>query len=407
MTYRVSASDPISDCQVLLTPSKSISNRLLIIRALCDSIFEIQNLSTSGDTKKLCQALENLTAEINVEDAGTAFRFLVSLLSITPGEWFLTGSDRMKLRPIGPLVESLKALGADIEFCEVDGFPPLKITGKKIEGGKISIDRSLSSQFVSSLLMIAPKLEKGLAIQLNGSKNSDPYIQMTISLLRDFGVHVEIKADEIIVRAGKYFVKNCIVENDWSSASYWYLLCALNPGSKFVLSNLNENSIQGDKIISELMTTFGVTTDFRDGVVNISSFNVSPNYFEYNFSDCPDLVMTFAVLCAAKKISAKFTGVKSLRIKESNRLAALESELTKCGVQVQVGEDTFEILNASGFSKPTTVLTTHSDHRMAMAFAPIASVFGSIEFDQIDVVEKSYPEFWDQMKLAGVETNQV
>ncbi len=405
MAFRLVSSGPIKNCEVALTPSKSISNRALIIRALCKEHFEIENLSTSTDTQVLLNALISPNQELNANDAGTAFRFLVAYLSIQSGTFVLTGSERMQQRPIGPLVDALRTLGAEIDYLGTSGFPPLKICGKQLEGGHVTIDSNLSSQFVSSLLMIGPVLKNGLTIELSGKQTSQSYLDLTIEMMRYFGAEVQKEGNRIIVSPKIYNPKNYIVENDWSSASYWYSLCALNPGTEFVLNGLHQNSFQGDIIIASMMSSFGVTTKYESEKIIISSeyrkLSESISEFEFDFSSYPDLVMTMAVLCAAKGVNGKFSGVGSLRIKESDRLQVLQSELGKCGVDVIIQDDILEIRPKVLFKQPG-IIETHNDHRIAMAFAPLATVLNSISFDNIDVVSKSYPEFWNQLATAGL-----
>lgn len=406
MAFRLVSSGPVKNCEVALTPSKSVSNRALIIRALCKDQFGIENLSTSSDTEVLMNALNSESSELNVNDAGTAFRFLVAYLSIQSGTFVLSGSERMKQRPVGPLVEALRTLGAEIEYSGTTGFPPLKISGRQLEGGIISVDSNLSSQFVSSLLMIGPVLKNGLIIELSGKQTSESYIDLTIEMMRSFGAEVQKEENRIIVSPKIYHPKNYIVENDWSSASYWYSLCALNPGSQFILHGLKKNSFQGDSIIASIMSSFGVTTKYESEKIIISSeyrkLSEMISEFEFDFSSYPDLVMTMAVLCAAKGVNGKFSGVGSLRIKESDRLQVLKSELGKCGVEVAIDGDNLEISSKTLFKQPR-VIETHNDHRIAMAFAPLATVMESVSFDSIDVVSKSYPEFWEQLFKAGLD----
>lgn len=406
MAFRISSSGQVKNCVVALTASKSISNRALIIQTLCENPVIIKNLSTSTDTQGLLKALKVAGGKVDVADAGTSFRFLASLLSIQKGEFLLTGNERMKQRPIGPLVDTLRSLGASIEYVGIEGFPPLKITGRKLSGGEVSIDRSLSSQFVSSLLLIAPIFEKGLTLHLEGKSSSDSYLEMTLRMLENFNIKPERNGDTITIFSGKYSATQFVVENDWSAASYWYSLCAMNPGSEFRLIGLNENSLQGDRVVADIMQTFGVHTKFEVGSVVISS-EAEPqknnlSEFKYDFSSHPDLVMTIAVLCMAKNIKGEFTGVSSLRIKESDRLSALKSELQKCGAEVIVKDDNLIVVPGSMLRQPD-IIQTYNDHRIAMAFAPLASLLGSISFDSIDVVSKSYPEFWEQLALAGIE----
>jgi len=405
MAFRLVSSGPVKNCEVALTPSKSVSNRALIIRALCKDQFEIENLSTCSDTEVLMNALNSESSELNVNDAGTAFRFLVAYLSIQSGTFVLTGSERMKQRPVGPLVDALRTLGAEIDYVGTTGFPPLRVTGKKLEGGHVTIDNNLSSQFVSSLLMIGPVLKNGLIIELSGKQTSESYIDLTIEMMRSYGAEVQKEENRIIVSPKIYHPKNYIVENDWSSASYWYSLCALNPGSQFILHGLKKNSFQGDSIIASIMSSFGVTTKYESEKIIISSeyrkLSEMISEFEFDFSSYPDLVMTMAVLCAAKGVKGKFSSVGSLRIKESDRLQVLKSELGKCGVEVRIDGDGMEI-NPEGLFKQPALIETHNDHRIAMAFASLATVLNSISFDNIEVVSKSYPEFWDQLAATGL-----
>ena len=406
MAFQLASSGPIINCEVALTSSKSISNRVLIIRALSGASFRIDNLSTSTDTQVLLSALSNLSEEINVKDAGTAFRFLVSYLSAQTGRFILTGSSRMKLRPIGPLIDSLHQLGAKIDYLEEEGFPPINIIGKKIIGGQVTLNRSLSSQFASSLLMISPYFENGLTLELVGEESSDSYLEMTIGIMKYFGADINRETKRIVVSPKLYTSKDFKVENDWTAASYWYSLCALNPGSEFALHGLNESSYQGDSIVANLMQAFGVNTKFEKERVVISSvyekLSNSIADFKFDFSSHPDLVMTFAVLCAAKRINGTFTGIHTLRIKESDRLAVLKTELNKCGVEVLIEENNMKIVSKGTFKHPE-IINVHNDHRIAMAFAPLASVLSSVSFDDINVVAKSYPEFWKQLSLTGLK----
>jgi 3-phosphoshikimate 1-carboxyvinyltransferase len=400
MSVRIGCEKLVSNVIVPLTPSKSISNRALIIQALCSDPFEIQNLSGSTDSTGLREVLQFKSRSIDVKDAGTAFRFLVSLLSIRKGQWQLSGSPRMHQRPIGPLVESLRSLGASIEFIGQEGFPPLKIEGRELIGGRISIDSSMSSQFISSLMLIAPVLKNGLEIKLVNDPSSFSYIELTKHLMTGFGANVVMKDRIIRISPTTYKGKNFKVENDWSSASYWYLLCALNPGSKYILQNLSLNSFQGDAVVAQLMIPFGVQSTQIGDHIEIASTEKLLGEFKHDFSSYPDLVMTFAVLSLAKKCKATFTGVANLRIKESDRLQVLKAELEKCGASVQIEKDTLRV-ETREFKNPVAI-DVNGDHRFAMAFAPLATVLGSFQIDDVAVVSKSYPEFWEQMSKAGL-----
>ena len=399
MLIKISFPNGVKDGEVALTPSKSISNRILIIETLANKKFEIENLSTSTDTQSLVSALKFENSVIDVSEAGTTFRFLVSLLATKPGIWLLTGSNRMKTRPIGILVECLKSLGANIEFQEKEDFPPVLITGQKLMSKEIEIDANISSQFISSLMMIAPTIEGGLQLILKNKISSLPYLNMTASIMKSAGITVKFEKNRISIPQGEYNLSKFKIENDWSGASYWYLLCALNPGSKFVLNDLSEISIQGDSILSELMVQFGVKTVFNSDNAIINSEHCLLTEFNYDFTNCPDLVMTFAVLCIGKGIKAEFSGVQNLRIKESDRLNSLKIELEKCGALVELNNDKI-IINPIELKNPERI-EVYNDHRIAMSFAPLASLIGPFEIENPSVVNKSYPEFWKQMEGVG------
>lgn len=405
MLIKISFPNGVKDGEAALTPSKSISNRILIIETLANKNFEIENLSTSTDTQSLVSALKFENSVIDVSDAGTTFRFLVSLLATKSGIWLLTGSNRMKTRPIGILVECLKSLGANIEFQEKEDFPPVLITGQKLISREIEIDANISSQFISSLMMIAPTIEGGLQLLLKNKISSLPYLNMTASIMKSAGVTVKFEKNRIAIPQGEYNLSKFKIENDWSGASYWYLLCALNPGSKFVLNDLSEISIQGDSILSELMVQFGVKTVFNSDNAIINSEHCLLTEFKYDFTNCPDLVMTFAVLCIGKGIKAEFSGVQNLRIKESDRLNSLKIELEKCGALVELNNDKI-IINPIDLKNPGRI-EVYNDHRIAMSFAPLASIIGPFEIENPSVVNKSYPEFWKQMQGVGASIENL
>jgi 3-phosphoshikimate 1-carboxyvinyltransferase len=386
---------------VALTPSKSITNRALIIRALSGNAFEIKNASQATDSVVLREVLKTLPSEIDVNDAGTAFRFLTAFLSIQNGNFILTGSKRLRERTIGSLVNSLRKLGAQITYLEKDGFPPVKIAGKSLDGGEVEIDVSESSQFISALLMIAPKLAKGLKIKINGKRNSWPYVELTVSLMKHFGISVQSEGDYLIIPNKEYEVNELVVENDWSSASFWYEVAALSDEAEIVLKGLDTKSMQGDAIIREIMKKFGVLTEASgsDSILKKNLRSTIVPSFEYDFSYYPDLVMPVAFTCASLKIPAKFTGVKNLRIKESDRLSALKNGLEMTGANVEIHEDSLIIQMGNG-EVSGAVFNSYNDHRLTMSIAPLA-LQKKILLDDPATVNKSYPGFWDQMKLAG------
>lgn len=426
------------EVEVSLPSSKSISNRLLIIRSLCDQHFEITNISSADDTvlmESLLKKIEDCKYTgsyehlvIDAKNAGTVFRFLTAYLAITTGEYILTGDDRMKQRPVGPLVVALQKLGANIEYIEKEGYPPLKIVGKKLVGGTIGIESGVSSQFISALAMIAPALRNGMQIRLKGRIASQPYVEMTLKLMRELGVDYEWTNDLISITPQKYSPKNITIESDWSSASYWYLIAAFAEEVKLELHGLISNSLQGDFVLAHIFENFGVKTIFTENGIILQKHKKPVEYFEFDFSSHPDLAQTIAVCCAGLNIPAKLTGLQSLKIKETDRLEALEKELSKVGCDVAINDNELILypkqLNKGLQSfignshnqlnkglqplvgktyKDTLLIKTYNDHRMAMAFAPLAMLFPEIIIEDPEVVKKSYPSFWDDLKKAGFE----
>lgn len=396
--------------KVELPASKSISNRLLIINALSGNTIEISNLSEANDTVVLQRVLSDINtsqppSEINCEDAGTVMRFLTAFFSIQQGKWLLKGTERMHQRPIAILVDKLKELGADIEYKEKEGYPPLLITGKKLNGGKLSVDATISSQYISALMLVAPYLQHGLQIELKGNVASQPYIEMTAALMLKSGVEVGFKKNTISVPQAGYRSGKIEVENDWSAASYWYALAAIsNYGIK--LHGLQHNSTQGDSIVVKLMEEFGVKTTYNSSGVLLTKATERTKYFEYNFSQCPDLAPTFVCLCAAMGIPAKFSGMESLAIKESDRTAALATELNKLGVVFIQKQKYWELVpgkNTLNLLEPVA-LDTYGDHRLAMAFSVFKlQHFSKVTINNTEVVKKSYPTFWQEFEKLVLE----
>ena len=417
MIYRVTKKDKSLKGTIRLTSSKSISNRLLIISELCTDQFSINNLATANDTVLLQQLLNSPFEILNAEDAGTTFRFLTAFLSQKPGDWLLTGSSRMKQRPIGMLVDTLRKLGAEILYTETENFPPLKISGKKLTGREIEIDGSVSSQFISALLLVAPTLENGLKIILTGEISSRPYIEMTLKLMNVFGIHYSWNGNMISIAQQNYLPSDYPVESDWSAASYWFEMAALSDDVDLTLTGLQPNSIQGDSVVAEIMKPFGVEAEFVKEGIRLTKKSAShlPKKFSYNFQSCPDLVQTMAATCAALSVPANFYGVKSLRIKETDRLTALQTELKRIYVESDISDFGFEIsdyvqppissfqLPSSNLQPPTSNFHTFNDHRMAMSFAPLALIFETVQIENPEVVKKSYPEFWDDLRSVGFE----
>ena len=408
MIYRIQKKNKVLKGTIRLTPSKSISGRLLVIQALCQNKLQIQNLATANDTVVLQRLLNLSPGILDTIDGGTTFRFLTAYLSQKPGEWLLTGSERMKQRPIKILVDALRSLGAEISYSEKEKFPPLKITGRKLKGGEIEMDASVSSQYSSALLMIAPLFEKGLKLKMTGEQASQPYVDMTLKLMRSFGIRHERKGKIISIAKQNYIPLNISVESDWSAASYWYEMAAMSDVVDLTLQGLHKDSIQGDSIIAEIMNQFGVETEFtNEGIVlkKKASFSL-PQKFSYNFQECPDLVQGMAVTCTALGVGADFKGVQSLRVKETDRLVALRTELKKIETPTLISDFGIQISSSHNLPFPSSSFATYNDHRMAMSFAPLALKFGEVEIENPDVVKKSYPEFWDDLSSVGFEIIQ-
>lgn len=412
MAFQISGSASREDCTIVVSPSKSISNRLLLIQALCGESMDIRNLATADDTLLLQKLLNSKSDELNAKNAGTVFRFLSAYLSIQLRTVTLTGSERMFRRPIGPLVDALNSLGAHISYISEKGFPPLKIEGRRISGGKVMINSEMSSQFVSALLLIAPLFENGLDLRLVGKQASKPYIHMTLELMKRHCVQSEWIGDQIRVQHQKYTGGVEEVEGDWSSASFWFLLCALSPGRNFTLNNLSESTLQGDAIIAKWMQKLGVRNRYeKDKVIlwrDVFSNASQQTFLHFDFKDCPDLFPVMLVSCAALGFEAKFSSLQNLRLKESDRLTVMLHELSKCNFQYRYDESKDELYFPSQkLSPPKLEFSTHNDHRIAMALAPLSLLFDKIEMDDISVVQKSYPEYWQELEKIGFRVQQL
>jgi 3-phosphoshikimate 1-carboxyvinyltransferase len=402
---RLIAPNNIQETTVEVPSSKSISNRLLIIQALSEpGLGNISNLSNAQDTIVLDQLLSEMPAVFDVGHAGTAFRFLTSYLSITKGEYILTGSDRMKQRPISPLVNALKALGAEIEYLEKDGFPPLKIRGKELVGGHVEIDSSISSQFITALMLIAPKLNRGLEIKLKGNQVSVPYLKMTAELMGQCGALVEFTDNVITISKSDYEFDSFEVEYDWSAASFWYELVVIGQVPLLHIANVKQESIQGDKRVLELFQLFGVESSFDETGLHLRYSK--PKEFNcpriVDFKETPDLVQPFLAMSAVIGFTIVISGTKNLQFKETNRAQAMKNELAKLGAFIDVADDSILMMEGVKHNLQTLInIETYQDHRMAMALAPLALVFGKLDIENPQVVEKSYPDFWEQLKKLG------
>ena len=361
-------------------------------------------MSDSDDTRYMQEALTSGTEEKNVGHAGTAMRFLTAYFSIRQGSVILTGSDRMKQRPMGPLIGALRELGAQIECLEKEGYPPVKITGGKAGGGAVEIDGGISSQFISALMMVGPLLEGGLKLTLTGRIVSETYIRMTLALMKEAGVEAGFDGHRIVIPQGDYKLKAYTVEPDWSAASYWYQVAGLLPGSVVTLPYLQKESIQGDAILGSMFAQLGVSTRFGDNGVELRSNPLtSPYTVEIDFLGAPDLVQTCAVTCCALGKPFHFTGTRTLLVKETDRIGALKKELGKVGFVISSGPDGESISWDGSRQAPVNdpVIRTYHDHRMAMAFAPLAISLGSITIEDPGVVSNSYPGYWDDLRRTG------
>lgn len=391
---------PVKDIQarIKLPASKSISNRALILNALSYSPYDIENLSDSDDTRVLLKALDSNDRHFDIGAAGTSMRFLTAFLSKTLGEWSITGSERMKQRPIRILVDALNSLGAKIEYIEKEGYPPLRIFGSALTGGDIKLNGGVSSQYISALMMIAPYMEKGLSIQLEGKIISRPYIYMTLGMMKEYGVDAGFTANTINISPQTYSPIRFKVESDWSGASYWYEILSIAGSGNIFLEGLRKNSYQGDSKVAELFEQLGVSSSYEAGGVSLSATGNVTSRMEYNFIDQPDLAQTFAVTCCIKGIPFHFSGLESLKIKETDRIAALINELAKLGyglTEPEEGHLTWE--GERSEPQKTISIATYEDHRMAMAFAPIA-LTQEITIEHPEVVSKSYPAFWEDIE---------
>jgi 3-phosphoshikimate 1-carboxyvinyltransferase len=391
---------------VRLPSSKSESNRALIIQALSGASSELKNLSEANDTQLLLRLLQDEGAVINAEDAGTVMRFLTAYYVVTNQHKTLTGTPRMCKRPIGVLVEALRELGAHIHFTGEEGYPPLELKGMDAYQPfltELCVRGDISSQYISALLMIAPSLPHGLTVRLTGKIYSRPYILMTLSLMEHFGVKGTFEGDLVQVKPQRYQPNAYTIESDWSAASYWYSMVALAQEAELELLGLKEKSFQGDRAIADIMDGIGVQTEYKEGGVRLTKKDKQIKVV-YDFADCPDLAQTVAVACAALGIHLEMTGLESLRIKETDRIAALQQELRKIGAELEdKGEGLFVI--GTHRSEPAEKLSfdTYEDHRMAMAFAPLG-LLSPVEIHEPSVVRKSYPGFWKDLERMGFET---
>jgi len=407
----------IQNATIAITGSKSETNRLLLFQALYPNI-SIENASNSDDSEVMVVALQKSKIKnqkalcIDVHHAGTAMRFLTAYFAIQEGvEVILTGSSRMQERPIQILVDALNQLGAEITYIEKEGFPPIKIVGKKLIQSRVSLPANVSSQFVSALLLIAPKLENGLELTLEGTITSRPYIQMTLDLLSEIGVETSFVNNSIKIHPKPFIEssKSIHVESDWSSASYYYSIVALSEiGTEITLSNFKENSLQGDSVLVEIYKNFGLETVFNsDNSIKISkTSNSKPQAINFHLNSSPDITQTIAVTCFGLGVSGELDGLHTLKIKETDRLVALKNELTPLGAKVEITANSISIEGYPNLELKNALIKTYQDHRMAMAFAPLALKI-PLEIEQAEVVSKSYPAFWNDLKTLGFQFSEL
>jgi len=429
---KLSRLDHVVNATIRLTGSKSECNRALVIAALSEGKVKVENLSEAADTVTLAGVLEKgfqqsafsnqllnadeklmadssrLTATINIGPAGTAMRFLTAFFTLQKQhQVILTGTERMKQRPIGILVDALRTLGAEIAYEEKEGFPPIKITGGfEQQTENISIKGDISSQYITALLLIASQLPLGLSLHIQGELTSRPYVEMTLSMLQQCGIQHQWNGNIISIQNQPFQPATIYVEPDWSAASYWYAIAALCNEAEIFLPGLTLYSLQGDSTITEIMANFGITSQFKDGGVWLKKEPKAVVRKIFDFKTCPDLAQTVIVVCAALGHDASFTGLETLKIKETDRIKALQNELAKIGVELIEKGQVYK-LNCAKRSIPEKVfIHTYEDHRMAMAFAPLALIVPEVEIEDFKVVEKSYPGFWKDLEKAGFEISR-
>lgn len=415
MSYIIRKTNKELKGDIYLPASKSESNRLLVIDALLGSEdLQIGNLSTSNDTKVLNNALlsllrlkgTNISVTLDMEDSGTAMRFITAYASAINVKSLITGSERMKERPLSILVNTLNDIGAHIKYTENNGFPPILLEGKRIKGGVIDIDATISSQYISALMLIAPKMTNGLIMYLKGDIASYPYINMTAKVMEYFGVEILMHKNAIAIKKQKYSSRNkYVVESDWSAASYWYEMAAFSDDVDLFLHGLKKESIQGDAIIAKIYEQFGIHSEFLEDGVRLTKTNNHCEHFKQNFLNYPDMVQTLACTVTGLGISGEFHGLHNLRFKETDRIHALHTELKDMGIKLNSFEDKIYLEKSKILN--TRPIRTFADHRMAMSFAPLAIPLGEITIESPNVVSKSYPNFWGDLKKVGFKIEEI
>jgi 3-phosphoshikimate 1-carboxyvinyltransferase len=401
---QIKQADSTLSTTVTLPSSKSESNRALIIQALTDEEITLKNLSEARDTQTMQKLLQSIEPELDVLDAGTTMRFLIAYCAVNSLGKVIKGTPRMHQRPVRILVDALREIGADIQYMQEEGYPPVHVRGMTLdqEMKYVRMRGDVSSQYISALLMIAPKFDHGLLLELMGKVGSRPYITMTLGLMQQFGVpHTWENEQAIRIEPGVYQSASYTIESDWSGASYWYSMVALAGQAEVKLMGLRQDSFQGDQAIVRIMENLGVSSTFESDGVRLTRQEGAKD-FSFDFSDCPDLAQTVAVTCAAKGVRCTMTGLESLRIKETDRILALQQELAKIGAFLEEKDGTWELIPSEGdIARDNLIIDTYDDHRMAMAFAPLA-MCTPLTLENPDVVKKSYPRFWEDLQKAGV-----
>jgi 3-phosphoshikimate 1-carboxyvinyltransferase len=406
------------ECTIALPLSKSIVNRLLVINRLsgCKTINGL--IPDSTDTVVMQRLLQEICSysvnpgtftEINVGNAGTVMRFLTALLAVTPGNWVITGTERMQNRPVKPLTDALQSLGSNLIFKKNPGYPPIQIIGNPLmKGGKVPLNAGISSQFISAMMMLGPVLKGGIVIELQGEITSASYIRMTQALMQKAGADVVFEGNIVTIKEQKYDDIDyfTIIEPDWSAAAFWYQVAAFTPDARIMLSGLCNKSVQGDSVLPEIYMNFGISSVFtEEGLLLTKSVQPAVREFNYDFTECPDLAQAVIVTCAAQGIRGHFTGLKTLRVKETDRIEALRNELTKLGYGVDVIDNEILLSSTIFINKhehTPKIVKCYDDHRMAMSFATLAILRDDICIEEPEVVKKSYPGFWDDMAKAGL-----
>lgn len=400
--------------EVTLPASKSICNRLLVIRNMSGNSFDVKNISTAHDSQNLVENLEKLrknsssVKKLDVGPAGTNMRFLMSVLAVIDGEFVLQGTERMHKRPVRELVEALRGLGAEIEYVSEHGFPPLKIRNGNMKGGLVEMKADVSSQFISSLMMIGPVLPQGLKIKLIGGVVSRPYIKMTARIMKSCGASVNWQENLVTVEPGGYHrEEDFIVEADWSAASYWYAMASLSSSSNLILHGLQSESLQGDSVLKDWFREFGIVTEFSDNQARIvKKSNPAIKAFEKDFNNNPDLAQTFIPLLSALEIQGRLKGLETLRIKETDRIKAMQNEMAKFGVELFTENDVVKIPAVKPAFSDQKIETYH-DHRMAMAMSILSYVVAPLYIEDETVVAKSYPGYWDDLETLGFQIEKA